>query len=373
MNYSAAVLLSQQPLQPTATTEWVINTKKALQWVKKNNLVLFSSVGMPSWDIITVIARKEKIPLKIVIPAKNEDDFNNQCQLTVYQFDLHEHSYEFIPVLSESKQVTKRKLLRQRDYYIMQQAAILIPVSVKTNGQIAGLLAAFREQGKTINKDYFSSYQKRTHPLQYNISVKSINRQVMSLNHDYVIHWTRTVNQPWIHERSIDFYTALLSSEEYPRSALFTLRNIISLRKIIASSRHMPESIPTVSFSGLAPKGIIPLVRWRARYVHMSFEPYGIGIEKEYALHCGIKPVVYYQKNNSQDLIPSDCQSWLRQSKGRKSDWQRENEYRYPGDFCLATIPEEKLICFCRFPHEVEILQTNHRLKIVSFLFPDEG
>jgi hypothetical protein len=154
----------------------------------------------------------------------------------------------------------------------------------------------------------------------------------------------------------------MLSSNTWPREALATLKRIIQSGKILASSRHMPGKVPTVSFSSLTPLEVIPLIRWRARYAEMSFEPYGIGIERTTALESGVRPVIY-----GANADTADCENWLCQSPGNITDWRNEKEYRCLGDFQLDALPSDKLTLFCRFAEEVEALERKFGVKTYWF------
>jgi hypothetical protein len=127
----------------------------------------------------------------------------------------------------------------------------------------------------------------------------------------------------------------------------------------------MPGNIPTVSFSGISPLEFAGLMRWRARYREMSFEPYGIGIEREFALRHGIKPVMYYEKECP--LSPQGCDFWLTQSRGMKTDWRNEDEYRFRGDFSLAHVSHDKIVCFCFETKQARTIKRQYGIKAIAF------
>ena len=97
----------------------------------------------------------------------------------------------------------------------------------------------------------------------------------------------------------------------------------------------------------------------------MSFEPYGIGIERDTALSAGIRQVYYY---TALDRDSPQNERWLRQSAGEKSDWRREKEYRIRGDFDLSRIARDKLLLFCRYRSEVAQIEGATGIRTVSFL-----
>ena len=95
----------------------------------------------------------------------------------------------------------------------------------------------------------------------------------------------------------------------------------------------------------------------------MSFEPYGIGIEKQAALQCGIVRVKYFDKPGK---APCD-ERWIHHSAGKSGFWTIEDEYRHCGDFDLQSIFPDKLICLCY--SETEALEIESEFKIRSFYF----
>jgi hypothetical protein len=127
----------------------------------------------------------------------------------------------------------------------------------------------------------------------------------------------------------------------------------------------MPGNVPVVSLSDLSPVEVIPLMRWRARYRQMSFEPYGIGIERQVALEHGICPVRYYDRENGE--LPAAENIWLSQSAGTKGNWTAEREYRHRGDFNLGAIPRNKLLLLCHTAAEADQIEMETGIRAVSF------
>jgi len=359
-NY-AALLLSQQPLRPCRKTPWVEQTIQAVRWLKEKGYTLLTSTGMQTWELLIALAKLENISQKVIVPSTIHSDFNNVLAGITDQFSLHNTQTTFEPLNTNEHTLPRTELMRLRDARIIDKAHILLPISVKTNSR---LLRYVELKDKcSVNHTFSIPYVKRKILLKYHIETKNLNRELYQVNESYIVHWTRTTHSPWPDERAIDYYTAILENDSYPRSAFYTLSNMIRKRRIIASSRHMPGNIATVCFSGCSPHCFVPLMRWRSRYTEMSFEPYGIGIERNYALKIGIKPVVYYTKT-----APHHHENWLCQSSGKQGDWQKEKEFRFLGDFDFHQIPNEKLICFCHTPDESKRFKTEFGIKTIPFV-----
>ena len=316
---AAAVLLSRQALRPCARTNWVRRAREAVELLKENRLVLLSSTGMTTWEMLTALASIHKIPVKMYLICSSIEDFSRQRASVLEQFDLDKNYVEFTPVLTNDNDDSKEDKMTVRDKRIIEDTDILIPLSIRKGGNMSRLLE--QNDGKEIIRDFEITYEKRQNPLAYEIDPARLSADIVSLNDRYLFHWTRTFNTAWPGERLIDFYRDILTSPVYPRSAFDTLKRILTLKKIIASGRHMPGGERTVSFSASSPVELLPLMTWRARYRQMSFEPYGLGIRRETALARGLLPVRYYEKKPPVDIDKD--KRWLCQSAGRISDWRR--------------------------------------------------
>ncbi len=360
--HSAAILLSRQPLRPSGNTPWIKHAIKAVQWVKENADCLYASTGMQTWELLVTLAQQNEITQKIVVPSEDEIQFKQQCDYIFNQFNLNRNRVEFIPVLPDNSGLSLQKL---RDEHIIANSDILIPVSVREKGHMQSLLNIHAPRKKIIIK-FYCPYSRKSTPIAYTINDKNLNPQIREIADTHLIHWTRTSNSAWPTEKLIDYYSDIINADSFPRNAFNTLQNILGIQRIVSSSAHMPANIPTVSFSGTLPEYFLPLMRYRARYRQMSFEPYGIGVEKKYAQSIGIKPVCYYDRSEKNHLDASE--EWLMQSSGVKSDWRKEDEYRHLGNLDLSKISRNKLLCFCYITQEATMLELHYSIKTISFL-----
>ncbi len=365
IQHSAAILLSRQPLRPSGADAWVKQTRNAILWVKANSLALHSSIGMQTWELITALASSEGIPLTLLIPAPTEVEYREMRRVALKQFHLDMENVTFRALLpDEGEKYDKHKFMQERDRLIVRNADVLLPLSVRPGGQMSRLLAEGRDEGKAIIGSWKVEYETREKTLGYTIKDEYLTDEIRRCGDEYLVHWTRGSNGPWPTEDAIDYYLEIVRSKSYPRSGFDTLRGIVGERRIVASSRNMPEHTPTVSFSCLPPRDLVPLITWRARRRLMSFEPYGIGIEREYALELGIQIVHYYNRDSDR---PDDVPTWLTQSSGVKSDWRQEREYRYKGDFEFSEIPKDRLVCFTRTRDQAAQMQDTTGIRTIGF------
>ncbi|MBD3344235.1 MAG: hypothetical protein GF401_04145 [Chitinivibrionales bacterium] len=361
---TAAILLSRQPLRPCAKTPWVEKVTRAVEWIKENNLRLITSTGMQTWEIQIAAGLREKIEMTIVIPASNRKTFDCMKREAQRSFDCRKKTVAIIPLYPGNDAGDKKELPVLRDRYIIDTADLVLPVSIRKGGLMENLTAT--SASHKINNRFRIDYCKRTEPIHYHLEPGALSPAIQKIDKPYIIHWTRASNVAWPTERKIDYYQAVLKSPTYPRTAFDSLCNILTTQRICASSLHMPDTISTVSFSDLPPADTLPLIKWRSRYRMMSFEPYGIGIEKEYALTMGILPVVYY---SGKPTLPVDKENhYLLQSRGKITDWRQEREFRYKGDFHLGNIPREKPACFCCFSDEAQRIEKKWGIRAYGFL-----
>ncbi len=360
----AVILLSRQPRRPSGQIAWVRQTVAAIKWLQSNNIGLISSIGMQTWELSAALASMHKLPLRLFLPGVSPADFSAECEAAVSDYDLDPNLVEFIPVHVSSSAGSKKAFMAARDETVVQAADILIPVSLRSGGTMDGILESAGLADKRIVPDFRIEHSERNEPLKTTLEGKDLNPELEQVADKYVIHWTRGANGPWPSEKPIDFYRTILESETWPHTGFDTLVNIMENRLLLASSRHMPSNVETVSLSSLSPTEAIPLMRWRARYGEMSFEPYGIGVQKTYAQTAGILPVSYIE----QDADTADSPLWLRQSVGAKTDWRTEQEYRCLGSLNLAQFPVEAMVIFCRTEHEAAILRGRFPYRVVSFL-----
>lgn len=362
---SAAILLSQQPMRPCGRDPWVRQTRNAVLWVKANALVLRSSVGMQTWELITALASLERVPLSLLIPAATEEQYVQIRGSVLTQFDLDEDNVTFRALLpNDGEAYDKNKFMQERDRLIVLDADVVIPISIRPDGVMSSLVNEAERIGKPVINSWRCKHEARQEPLGFVIDDNDLTEEVRTVEDRYLVHWTRAANGPWPSERAVDFYRDVVRSQRYPRSGFDTLQTIVRNRKIVAATKHMPGNTPCVCFSALTPYELAPLIRWRSRYRQMSFEPYGIGIQYETATAHGIQPVRYYQNTESP---PADIENWLTQSNGIKSDWRQEQEFRHRGEVDFSEIPLNKLICFCRTRKEAELLSATTGITSIPF------
>ncbi len=360
MGETAAIFLSRQALRPDGRAAWVRKSVAAVEWLKRNDCTLLASCGMQTWELVLACASLTAAPRVVFLPASSPGEYRKQREMLIRQFALEESLTRFEPLIRPD--CDHAEMAHLRDEAIVGAANLLLPISLRSGGNMRHLLQGCDDR---IVGTFRTEYEGRDSPLAYKWGADQLNPDIAEAGEEYLIHWTRGSNSAWPDETLIDYYRAVINSDTYPRTAFATLTHIVEGGRIIASSGHMPANTPTISLSGLSPHEVIPLMKWRARYRHMSFEPYGIGIRKEYALAVGIRAVQYYDRSAPR---PAGLPVWLTQSKGEITDWRAEREYRHHGDIDLRAIPRAQLLAITLTAVEADELQKKTGLRAVSFL-----
>lgn len=357
---TAAILISRQQIHPTAQSAWVQSAIHTVKWLSNNGYTIFTSEGLQTYELLIYLCILNKTNQTVVIGAHDMNHFLRKYLWLKGQFDFHLCNTVFLPLITQNKS----EYFNNRDKYIVDNSDLLVPISIRSNGEMAKLIDYALKNGKTIDMRFEIPYQSRSEPLKYTLSKQDFSEKISRLKNEYLIHWTRTSSYYWPSERLQTYYQAITESDLFPRSAFLTLQNILNTGQIYSSGRHMPTGIRVVSFTGHTPLNFSSLMKWRSKHVEMSFEPYGIGIEKEAAIRSGIRPVFYVNKN--QNFISID--RWLFQSIGKSGYWPDEDEYRYNGNVDFSIFSKSELICFCLKPEESEFIENKYHLKATSFL-----
>ncbi len=364
MRFSATLLVSRQALFPCAQTPWICAVKDAVSYLSRRGFRLISSCGVQSWDVQTALASELKLPLELIIPVETglrESTIEHLCR----EFRLSLALTNFRTFAMSRSGWPKKRHLRCRDRLIVTNADIILPISIRPNGHLDRLLKTAREEGRDIHSGFRVPYTSGSSRVAYPVHGTDVHPQTDAALSGFLIHWTRAHRTPWPGETAYSFYSSLIRSPTYPRTAMNTLCNILGEKRIRGTSVHMRCGHPTVSFTEEIPSVFAERMRWRSRFRSMSFEPYGIAVRRETAEAFGILPVLY--QSEKEDL--KETAPWRIQSRGTKTDWRGEKEFRCRGDFDFSRIDTSDMLCVCPTEEEASRLRIAFGIPSVS-LFP---
>lgn len=343
----AAILNSRQSKTPAGRDPWIRKTLEAVEWASRSSFGIVTSVGMITWELVLHAASQRKLPIVVVVPQAAESPDKDIARIEC-DFGLTPGRAGFVFPRLEANRSAKG-LWPSRDGFVISFATILVPISIRPDGNLARLISTHGETG--VRTEFEVPYTPTAHHSRPAPQLWTSSGQLTETDWPYLIHFTRTCHGPWPCEKPSSFYTELLkSADEYPRNAMATLRRILSMGQLIGSSSHLRGGIRAVAFTEVRPHDAQALMRWRKRFVRWSFEPYGIGIHKEWAKSHGFQPVRYGLPEDYDRL--AHAQRPYFQNRGGRSDWRPEREWRLLGDLNLKDVPRDALCALARKEEE---------------------
>jgi len=359
----AVVLNSRQTKTPRGDDPWVGSTIKAIRQAIGQNLTLLTGIGMNTWELACWAYANYGGNQIIIYPVRENGEIDQIITNISLDFDLDHSRTGWLFFEASAKTKSPKIDWPVRDRLALHFAETILPISVRAGGNLEKSINSSKNQ--KIIEDFRVKYKKSNR--YENIRLDNIKASIPRKNWDYVVHWTRTCHGSWPNESSASFYESLINSgTKYTHNGLETLKNILKMKKICASSQNLREAIAAVAFSGLHPNDVIPLMRWRKRYVRWNFEPYGIAISRKSSVKAGIKPAIYGKPELYKMLVDTDKPYF--QSEGVDGgDWREENEWRYLGDFDLSKIAPEEMVIIVYQPSEIAALKDLTDSKIISF------
>lgn len=361
---TALILNSRQGKQPTGGDLWVENTSAAVAYAVGQNLTLVTSLGMNTYEFVTYLGSALGARMILLVPARS--DFKNRI---VEQFNLDRTKVIFQEV--ESKRSTPKDWWLERDRRAMELADLILPISINPGGNLAKMIESVERSSITIDRRFAVPYSKWKDRL-FNPVDESCLAIPGQTEWPYLTHWTHTFHGPWPNQRAYDYYRMVLNSREhYSHTALNSLRNILTCKKVFATSEHIRGGYEVVSFTDHHPTDAVRLMKWRARFVRWNFEPYGVAIDTEYAQSIGIRPVTYGSSKSYTALSENDKPYF--QNEGEKAgDWKPEREWRLHGDLDLRKIPYDKMKVIVRRKSEIDQVQDLTSSEIIPLTDEDD-
>jgi hypothetical protein len=361
----AVILNSRQGLHPVGNDPWIKSSIRAVRDAISNGCILLTSMGMNTWELILFLASRYKANQKIFIPVEKNSNRANSIYHCSRQFRITKrltawHSFE-----GQASGKNKEEFNRFRDKQIVREADVIYPVSIRPCGNLDNLLKEALNHGGHVRDDFRVEYSGRHRTSRLQIDDGRINPVVDRKLRRFIIHWTRSFSGPWPGETHYDYYNDVVrSTSQYPRSGFDTLKRIIAEETLIASPTHYRSGISAVAFSSHCPSEAVTLMKWRARYRRMTFEPYGIAIDNAFAGRIGIKKV-FYGNPEMYHYLDEEEKPYF-QSLGTRGDWQPEMEYRHIGNINLSIIPSEYIAVIVWKAEEIGELSRYFKGKIVS-------
>ncbi len=355
----SVILNSSQSKTPVGADAWVRRTIEA----SRSNIIsgrpIVTSIGMNTWELTLWTVGEHGGNAVVVLPEPSHGSIVDEIGRISIDFNLHPDHHAWVFFQAPKVLQSTKRWWETRDSITIELARRLIPVSVRTDGRLDGLVSGTSGRDKVLDNRFRAGYSSRSRkPLK--IESPDVCREFH--NWSCVTHWTCRCYGPWPGETSADFYRDVVSSgDEYPRLAVATLLRILQERKLRGSGNHMRNGTTAVAFTECEPSEAIKLMKWRKRYVRPTFEPYGIAICKKAALCRGIRPVTYVESGNgAQPDAPGLLQGY------GTGEWQREKEWRAIGEVDLSDFRCEDILVLVPSEPVADQVRKSTEYRVVS-------
>ncbi len=305
-----ALAISHLPHRVNGSDLPILMAIQAIEIIANCGGILVGSFGAVQWNVQLAQASRKKVPVELIVP-----DVFSEAQIQQEFPSLNIVSITFVD--SETS----------RDRELLFRADNIFPIWCRSKGRIAKLLTEL-DQSKLHNDYDCSSY--RFTAVQKSIP-RSCRPEISQLPHEYLWHWSRSSDEPWPNESMETFCCELIDSRTYPRSAVQTLRRIVTSKVLLGSGVSIGGGEPVVCFTENHPSQMNSHFVWRIGKHRMNFEPYAIGFPREYLESRGAVPVRYDEKARWDSMHRSDR-------------WRSEREWRIRGDLDFSEVEKMMIV-----------------------------
>ena len=342
------LLNSAQGKYPRGCDPWVRATEAALKELAgRPEIRLVTSTGLASWELSAYLGGALGMNILLIVPGAETGTAGRELERLLEGFKLDRGRTR----LAFTGPGPPRELMARRDRLAFEMADIICPVSLRPGGKLEKLLEEFVPAKKIVEKFRTAWSAKRFNP-GYSVSGKELDPRTSDLGLKWLFHWTRSNPGRWPDEPPWRFYHDLLASPSaYVRDARATLKRMVLEGRLSGTIWRMPSGEKAVSFSAAPPSEMLSLMRWRKRYAHYSFEPYGLAVAKSALESLGARLVTYYPTGCPPK---GDIDRLFFQSAGRQGDWRVEREWRLRGDLELKGLDLREVALIVPDPLEKE-------------------
>jgi hypothetical protein len=361
-----AVLNSRQGKFPDCGATWIRTTLEAARELVRSGLVVVSSIGMFTWELVTWKVAACGGKLIVVVPGVPRHNALETASAIGDDFGLDTAQSLFI--FPDGAPHAQQPLddLPQRDCWIVALVDMLVPVSIRPGGNLATMIERARSTPRKVDDRFTVSY-KRAARRSFHPKLAAAAPATEKLPWGYLTHWTTATADPWPGETKAQFYAAFERGEQgYPRSAFHTLSRILAERCLRASKRLIRGEERLVSLTACPPSELVRLVKWRPSLLRWTFEPYGIALDQRKLKSLGARPVIYGD-DYQYDLLDDRDKPFFQNSGHGENDWRVEKEWRYRGDLDLNLFSREDGLIFVFTKEEVDALQKSSPFPVLCW------
>ena len=168
----------------------------------------------------------------------------------------------------------------------------------------------------------------------------------------WLTHCTRSQLDGWPDQGRTDYIDELLlNADTKDHSTFASLQRIITMQRLIATSRMIRGRTDVVCFTAVPLCELPKLRTFRSHLARWDFEPYGLCIQRDWLTERACLPVRYGDESLWESLASAERPFFqVRTSESRQSrriiDWSVEQEWRHVGEINLDELPADKGLVF---------------------------
>ncbi len=363
------ILNSRQSPRLHKDSAWALNTIKALRNLDPKETTLVTSLGTIAWDFLTWTGGKLRFKIILVFPGGSAQNFKLSRTRAIMDLGLDDRMTLAIRPLVLKSYKKKSEVNALRDQWIVSLSHTIMPLSVRTGGNLDTYLNSAQLKTTAVCRDYAIQYEKLHQERKPSLPKKIVTPEWYKTN-DFLIHWTRSCVGPWPDESRAEHFERVVASGDSGLSGLDTLRRIIKEGVIRASSRLIRDKYEVVPFTETLPQELPDLIRWRAGLRRWTFEPYGIALARSKLLEIRAKPVIYGDIRDYEAMSEEDKPFFQVAGTGKR-DWKKEREWRVQGDVKLSLFGKNEAVYIVNNIDAVQSLRELNTHQVLS-LSPHE-
>ncbi len=376
-----AVFNSRKPRNISGDAEWLRALRQALHLYANPGIVLATSFGTLSYDMVRAYAHCAGIAQTVVSPLPL---LHSSCHP-----DHFPDSGKPVPTLScmlDRSTCHKSMALVCRDRILTVLAEAHLLIEIRRPGNLSAILEEQQARAPRRQVIFEPAKQSSSNAGNFHLlrgypqhaqgfkltrshiddpattpSARPPGRRHSSIRGDpnwdnYLYHYTRACPGPWPGESYRDYLLKLLDNDVLSgHSALDTLARILLEGIIKAGSRLIKGREEVVCWSSHPPKDLFILRKWNNALVRWTVEPYGIAIKRDLLRSMGARPVIY-GRSNDHSRLPASERYRYQLAQGIHTSWRHEREWRLRGDLSLSALKPKDYFIFVPGNNDMERL-----------------
>jgi len=344
------VLNSSQPKHPVGSDPWVRATLDAVDSAISRGHEIVTSVGLASWELSLWRSGTHGARTHVVCPIRPGQEELAWATAWSTAFDLPGDMVCWHWVSNAGRSPKAAWELRDRAAIVLSD--LVLPVSVRPNGRLAGLL---RESGIASSTSFAVPWVRAARSLRWEQRMPAEPTNLWQPGS--LVHLTRSCDGPWPGESHRRYYEDVVASTgAYARSGFATLRRILREGRIRGSGFRSRAGQARVCLSACGSREALGLVRFRARYARYSFEPYAVVLSPRAAIRLGARPVTYGSGDDP-----------FAQGAGTEGHWRQEQEWRVLRDVDLRSVDASEVLVVTATEREARELRGSSPYEVKSF------